>query len=1163
MAIAATGTNANDNGGVSSTPRASGEADCGPAGGFVDFRGERYYRISDVDRMPPFFISLVSAGDHWIFVASNGGLTLGRVSPETALFPYVTVDRIYESTPHTGPLSLIRMAGDGGHRLWEPFKVAHEGRYRISRNLYRNAAGSKLVFEEINDDLELAFRYGWRTSEAYGFCRDSELQNLGSERRELQLLDGLQNLLPAGTPRATQARASYLVDAYKRSELDEASGLGMFTLNSAITDRAEPAESLRASTVFQLGLDKPGILLSSRQVDAFKHSGDVTTEPHIRGVRGAYLVVSKVALGAGESNTWRLVADLERSQADCADLLRQLADPVALEASLEQSIRQADGELAGIMASADGFQHTADEMADNHHYTNVVFNVLRGGIFADGYAVGRDHLAGHLRHFNLSAFDRHRPLLDALPPLIDREDLLAQATASGDPTLERLCYEYLPITFGRRHGDPSRPWNEFAIVLRDEHGERLLRYQGNWRDIFQNWETLLVSFPGFAEHVIARFVNATTADGYNPYRVTSEGFEWEVEEPDDPWSYIGYWGDHQIIYLLKLLELSRRQHPGALPGLLRREIFSYANVPYRIRPFEQLLADPKTTVDYDQELAGEIAQRVDRMGADGQLLLDADDQVYHVNLAEKLLVPLLAKLANLVPEGGIWLNTQRPEWNDANNALVGNGLSMVTLYYIRRYLVFLQALLADEQAPVNLSSAVATWLDQTAAAIDEAAAAMESGPLDDALRLQITARLGTVGTEYREKLYRDGSLTGNTAVPVEDVEALLSQALRVTNHSIARNRRDDDMYHAYNLLHRSDGKLGVDHLYLMLEGQVAALSSGAVSAEDAVALLKSMYASPLYREDQHTFMLYPDREPEGFLCRNRVPEQEAMAIPLLKTMLDNGDRRLVERDAEGHCRFNADLRNAGDLAQRLIDCGAEPDQTDAVLALYETVFRHREFTGRSGTMFAFEGLGSIYWHMVGKLLLAVQECFFQARAAGSADATCRELGDFYYRIRKGLGFNKTPAEYGGFPADPYSHTPSHMGAQQPGMTGQVKEEILSRFGELGVLVADGEIHFDVSLLRRREFIGGSAVFTYRDVADQARELPLEPRTLAFTYCQVPVRYRLQTHGEPGIRVSWSGGEAESLPGTGLPPAVAAELFRRSGRVGWIDVDILESSLFGD
>ena len=35
-----------------------------------------------------------------------------------------------------------------------------------------------------------------------------------------------------------------------------------------------------------------------------------------------------------------------------------------------------------------------------------------------------------------------------------------------------------------------------------------------------------------------------------------------------------------------------------------------------------------------------------------------------------LLVLLLARFFNYIPEAGLWMNTQRPEWNDANNALV-------------------------------------------------------------------------------------------------------------------------------------------------------------------------------------------------------------------------------------------------------------------------------------------------------------------------------------------------------------------------------------------------------------------------------------------------------------------------------------------------------------
>ena len=163
----------------------------------------------------------------------------------------------------------------------------------------------------------------------------------------------------------------------------------------------------------------------------------------------------------------------------------------------------------------------------------------------------------------------------------------------------RLAYEYLPLTFSRRHGDPSRPWNKFAIHLKNPDCSARLAYQGNWRDIFQNWESLCLSYPQFLENVISKFLNATTADGFNPYRIMRDGFEWEVPDADDAWAHIGYWGDHQIVYLLRLLEASRRMHPGVLERLLNQRIFVYANVPYRLRPYQEIIrtrATPFTSI---------------------------------------------------------------------------------------------------------------------------------------------------------------------------------------------------------------------------------------------------------------------------------------------------------------------------------------------------------------------------------------------------------------------------------------------------------------------------------------------------------------------------------------------------------------------------------------
>ncbi len=1136
-------------------------------GEFVDLDGDRYYAIANVDAMPAFFISLVSNDDHWLFASSTGGLTAGRVSPENALFPYVPVDKVHESWPHTGSRTLLRVRNEQGTSLWEPFHGKHSDAARWSRNLYKNTLGNKLCFEEIHHDLGLRFRYRWMTSRRYGFVRECELINQGHGEVQVDLLDGLQNILPADTPLFTQTGFSNLVDAYKWTELDPPTGLGIMTLYSGITDRAEPRESLKATTVFCLGLNEPNILLSSAQIEAFRCAGALQPERHKRGIRAAYLVNSRFRLQAGEQQDWRIIANTRQTQKDVVALRLALRETETLNNEITRDVAAGSAHLAGILAAGDGFQDTAEEHVAVHHTANALFNILRGGMFHDQYRVPANDFAATIRHFNHRVHDRNQALLAGLPERVELDALRLEIEQCGDCQLQRLAGEYLPITFGRRHGDPSRPWNRFEIRLQDEYGNPLLGYAGNWRDIFQNWEALAFSFPEFIEPMIAKFVNASTMDGYNPYRITKDGIDWEGEEPDDPWSYIGYWGDHQIIYLLKLLELSNQFHPERLHKLLRESLFSYANVPYRIKPFAELLIDPKNTVRYDKSTARAIDERVARIGADGKLVLDEQQQAWQVNLLEKLIVPLLSKLGNLVVDGGIWLNTQRPEWNDANNALVGHGLSMVTLCYMRRYVMFLANLLTDEQNPFSLSSEVGQWLVETADVLARLRNRTDHSIADAGTRYRFMAELGQAAGRYRAAVYEHEGFSGRMDQPVAGIQRMLTDALQIIDLSIASNQRDDRLYNAYNLMHLGADELEIEPLYPMLEGQVAALSSRAISPKAAVAVLEALFDSAIYRPDQQTFMLYPDRALPSFLEKNRISAEQLADLPLIDQMLARGDERIIVRDAENCYRFSAEFANVTDLNATLdrvlADYGDKAEAARKPLAaLYESVFNHKAFTGRSGTMFGFEGLGSVYWHMVAKLLLAVQENFFLALEQEDQQ-TCARLGSLYYRVREGLGFNKTPQEYGAFPTDPYSHTPGHSGAQQPGMTGQVKEEILTRFGELGVRVERGIARFEPALLRAQEFKRQPGSFRYLDVDGNWQHIELPENSLAFTWCQVPIIYRLDNRQPSSIMVVTSDGERHAAGTAALSDRWSTELFRRSGSIQRLELSFPASTLFTD
>ena len=89
----------------------------------------------------------------------------------------------------------------------------------------------------------LSFRYEWATSERFGFVRTARLTNLRADVRQVEVLDGLQNLLPAGVTQRFQLEYSTLVDGYKRAELEPRSGMAILQLTSVPQDRAEPSEA--------------------------------------------------------------------------------------------------------------------------------------------------------------------------------------------------------------------------------------------------------------------------------------------------------------------------------------------------------------------------------------------------------------------------------------------------------------------------------------------------------------------------------------------------------------------------------------------------------------------------------------------------------------------------------------------------------------------------------------------------------------------------------------------------------------------------------------------------------------------------------------------------------------------------------------------------------
>jgi hypothetical protein len=1049
-------------------------------GDFVDEGGEHWYRIDGLDDQAPFFTTLASDSDLWAFISTAGSLAAGRRDADGAFFPYETVDKIHRRWEHTGPRTWIRLVDGARAELWQPFAPRIEGGAG-QRSVWKNLSGTRLRLRQTHPSGRLVFEHEWSSAAELGLVRSARLWAPNGPVA-VQVLDGLLNLIPPGLGQQQVNQFSSLTDAYKWNESAAAGRLGLFTLCAKIWDRAEPKESFEALVAWHAGLPSSAkTLLSAQQVQAFCRSGCVDAETLTRGRTGAFLAQFDAKIDA-TGHQWHQVIDSPRSQVQAFELVRWLDGGQGTPPQIAEALKRNTEGVDSLLLRADGMQSSGDAMAAAHHRANVLFNIMRGGVFVDGTRWDRDDLQAFVQQ-------RHRPLAETLRPLfaswptqVERSVAL-QAARDFDRTgesaqAERLMLAYLPLTFSRRHGDPSRPWNKFSIRVRNAAGQRVVNYEGNWRDIFQNWEALVPSQPEYVGSMITTFLGAMTPDGYNPYRIGRDGIDWEVIEHDDPWSHIGYWGDHQVIYLLRLLEAAQDREPTLLANAWDRALFSFADVPYRLKPHAEQTAQPKDTVAFDAAAHARAQELARRIGSDGLLVCDDTGLPVLATLGEKLATIVLAKAGSLVPGGGLWLHTQRPEWNDANNALVGNGLSIVTLAHLRRALSFI-AELPGGHRPFVLPAA-------TLQAMQGLHALLQATPLgavhDAAARRAFLDAAGTLLEAWREQAYRGAAGRTLVQAPPGALTELARALLPLVDATLQCSRRDDGLFHSYNLVDLSrPGAAEVSHLYPMLEGQVALLSCGWLPLADAVRLLDALFASELFDERRRSFLLYPDRRLAGFFERNRL-DDAALALPVVRKILDGGRNDLLQRQSDGTVRFAPALSNRGDLLAAGADLGPE---LEPLAAAYDRLLQHHAFTGRSGTMFGYEGLGCIYWHMVAKLLLAIQERVFDA-----ADHHAPELPALiahYRRVRDGIGYRKTPAEYGAFPADPYSHTAGEGGAQQPGMTGQVKEEILTRWGELGLRFKGGQIRFDPVLL---------------DLA----EVPPEG-ALTFTLARVPYRIR--------------------------------------------------------
>jgi hypothetical protein len=126
------------------------------------------------------------------------------------------------------------------------------------------------------------------------------------------------------------------------------------------------------------------------------------------------------------------------------------------------------------------------------------------------------------------------------------------------------------------------------------------------------------------------------------------------------------------------------------------------------------------------------------------------------------------------------------------------------------------------------------------------------------------------------------------------------------------------------------------------------------------------------------------------------------------------------------------------------------------------------------------------------------------------------------------------------------------------MTGQVKEQVLTRFGELGIDVRDGRIHVDPRLLPEHELTGSPLpALAGSDVEEVLGAVT--PGSLAFTFCQVPVH--LREGREAAIELIGHDGRREVVKGSRLDRQRSSAIFGRGGRYRRLEITVPTGTLY--
>ncbi|MCM8791804.1 MAG: cellobiose phosphorylase [Candidatus Omnitrophica bacterium] len=649
----------------------------------------------------------------WVFYVNRSQciISFGTQNKDHSILEFYPANKAWHFVSSLGFRTFLKIIKNSEIILYEPFNNnCINIKFQLSNRLFINSWSLK--FEEINFSLGIKTEVEFFTipNDRYGgLVRILTLTNLKNQSLNLQLLDGLPQIIPYALRNLFLKKLSRTIEAWIKAEVIK-NNLVIYKLDTDPEDKSEVIhiKGLNFYLSFdqdEIKKDYPHIIIEPNLI--FSSITDFSFPWRFCETKGfslpnSQIIASKTPCGFSflkftlknkEQKVLYSIIGYINSKESLLSSLKRIKDP--------QYIIIKKQENKDIITGLQSNIHTESSSSVFDMYLKQTYldNILRGGY-----------------------------------PIIFKKD-----------SSKTIFYIY-----ARKHGDLERDYNNFLLLP-----TYFSQGNGNYRDINQNRRLDVWFCPEIEDENILTFFNLIQSDGFNPLVIKETVFFIEnkeeikdqlknlisenkinlllefIEKPFTPGDIVhfleeknihpklsteeflaillsfskkeqkaehndGYWTDHWT-YNLDLLDNYLKIYPEKIKEVIfEKKQFSFYDNYFIVKPRKDkyIIKDGKViqslSVYRDNTKEAIIKNRTefphkvrDNFGY---------GKIYQTTLINKLLCLVVNKLSSLDPAGiGIEMEADKPNWFDALNGLPHLlGSSICETFELKRLIIFIK-----------------------------------------------------------------------------------------------------------------------------------------------------------------------------------------------------------------------------------------------------------------------------------------------------------------------------------------------------------------------------------------------------------------------------------------------------------------------------------------